>query len=68
MEFNKEHPLAWKFLRKYSNIPIPIRKSEIIALVDDEPMTFNVIYLEVQNKTKIGYLAIEQLKKIGVLE
>ena len=62
----KEHPLAWKFNRMFANIPIPLRQ-EIVAVVDDQPMTFNVIYLELKNNTKMGYEALEQMIRLEIM-
>ncbi len=64
---NKEHPEAWKFRRAYANIPIDLRSTEICCVVDNEPMTFQVVKLEVDNNTEIGYKAIEQLSKLKII-
>ena len=65
---SREHPLAWKFYRKYANIPIPLRSQEIVAVVNDEPMTFNVIKIELDNKTELGYKALEQMLRLKLIE
>lgn len=63
----KTHPYAWKFCRIYADLPIPIRK-EIVAVVDNEPMTFRVIKQELDNKTEIGYEALEQMIRLGIIQ
>lgn len=63
----KPHPEDWKFFRMYANIPLPLRGSEICAVVDDEPMTFRVVYQELHHKTEAGFKALEQLIKMGVV-
>lgn len=54
---NKLRP---KFLNVYSNLPLNVRK-EIIAVIDNEPMTWHVCYLEVQANTKLGDTILEYL-------
>ena len=43
--------LRQKFLKLFANLPINIR-SEIIAVIDNQPMTWNVCWLEIDQKTK----------------
>ena len=62
----KEHPQAWRFNRIYANLPIALRQ-EIVAVVDNEPMTFQVIKLELDNKTEMGYKALEQMIKLQIM-
>ena len=63
----KEHPQAWKFYRIYANLPINLRSSEVVAFVDDEPMTFNVIKLELDNKTDIGFKALQNMIDMEII-
>ena len=62
-----EHPDAWKFNRVYANLPIPLRTSEIVAVVDGEPMTFNVIKNELDNKTDIGFKALQNIIDMEII-
>lgn len=59
---NQAHPEAHVFHAMYANLPLPFR-SEIVAIVDNEPMTFRVIELELNNDTVMGFKALEFLKK-----
>lgn len=61
------HPLAWKFRGIYANLPLGLRK-EVVAVVNDEPMSWQVIKLEIDAETQAGFDALEFLKRIGVLE
>ena len=63
----KQHPMDWKFYRMYANLPMGLRDSEIVAVVNDEPMTFNVIKLELDNKTKIGYQALQNMIDMEII-
>ncbi len=62
----KEHPKAHLFYRSYANIPLRLRE-EIVACVDGEPMTFQVIKLELDNKTEAGYEALDQMIRLKIL-
>ena len=66
MKTLKEHPKAFLFHQAYANIPLGLRR-EIVAVVDGEPMTFHVIHLELQNKTVMGWKAVDQMVRIGIL-
>ena len=52
-----------KFLKIFANLPIAVR-SEIIAVLDEQPMTWNVCYLEVKGKTKLGDRILKYLTKL----
>jgi len=62
----KEHPDTWKFNRVYANLPIPLR-NEIVAVVDNEPMTFHVVKLELDNKTDIGFKALQNMIDMEII-
>lgn len=63
----KEHPQSHKFYQMYANLPIGLRSSEIVAVVDNEPMTFQVIKNELDNKTDIGYRALQSMLDLEIL-
>ena len=53
-----------RFFKVYANLPLNIRR-EIILVVKNEPITWQVAYLEISHNTKLG----EQiLKKIASLK
>lgn len=45
--------LRSKFLKVYANVPLGIR-NDIISVIDGEPMTWRVCYLEIHAETKWG--------------
>ena len=45
--------LSVKFLKIYANLPLAARE-EVIVVIDDEPMTWNVLRIEVENNTPKG--------------
>ncbi len=61
MENTKE-----KFLSKYPDVPAPLRK-EIIAVVDGKTYTWDTIYLEVKNNTKLAQKLLNSLKEVGII-
>lgn len=62
----KTKPLKYRerFLKIYANLPLSVRE-EVVCVVEDKPLTWNVAYLEVRNNTKLGE---EILKKLADLE
>ncbi len=53
-----------RFLKIYADLPLSLRK-EIILILDKEPLTWNVAYIEVLHHTK---KAQEILTKLEALE
>ena len=64
MSKRAEHPLAYKFRIIYANIPLFLRRQEILAIVDDEPMTAYAIKIEVENNTEAGHKALNFLDRV----
>lgn len=55
-----------RFMKVYSNLPLNIR-SEIILVIDKEPITWNVAYAEIQNKTENGRKILKMLIKLEMI-
>jgi hypothetical protein len=55
-----------QFLKIYADVPLGVRR-EIIAVVEDEPVTWNSARIEVENNTATGRQILDQLIQIGVL-
>ncbi|MBL7170022.1 MAG: hypothetical protein ISS48_03310 [Candidatus Aenigmarchaeota archaeon] len=58
--------LRERFLKIYSNLPLGIRR-EIIVVLDKEPITWNVAYIEVLNKTKKSNEILKKLKMLKII-
>ncbi len=58
--------LREKFLRAYSNIPLNARK-EIILVLEEGPITWEVAYLEVKNQTEKGKKILEKLSELNLI-
>ena len=56
-----------KFLQIYANLPLAHR-SEIIIVVDNEPLTWNVAKIEIENDTPKGKEILEKLVKMKILK
>lgn len=56
-----------QFLKVYANLPLS-QRSEIIAVLDDEELTWNVAKIEIANNTKKGKEILDKLVKMGILK
>jgi len=55
-----------RFFRVYSNLPLSIRK-EVISIIDDKPISWNVAYNEISNKTELGDKILKKLIDLEVI-
>jgi len=58
--------LREKFLRAYSNIPLSSRK-EIILVLEEGPITWEVAYLEVKNQTGKSERILNKLNELKLI-
>ncbi len=56
-----------KFVQIYSNLPLKTRE-EIIVVVENKPISWNVAYQEIAHKTKKGEEILEKLKKMKIID
>lgn len=56
-----------RFYQIYSNIPLAAR-DEIIVVINDEPLTWRAVRLEVDNKTDKAKEILEKLVELGILK
>ncbi len=63
---NKEQGLKEKFLKIYSDIPLSLRK-EIILVLENEPISWNVAFVEVTNNTDKSEIILKQLDKLEII-
>lgn len=54
------------FLKIYADIPLNLRK-EIILVLDKEPLTWNVAYIEVTNSTVKSKLILKKLRELKII-
>lgn len=54
------------FLKIYANLPLGMR-NEIILVLKDGPITWEVAYIEIINKTNTGEQILKNLKKFLII-
>ena len=54
------------FLRAYANLPLNTRK-EIILVLEKEPITWQVAYLEIRNNTSRSKKILEKLEELKII-
>lgn len=55
------------FLKVYSNLPIGLRKETILVLDKEGPISWEVAYQEIENKTKLGDKILKKLEQLGII-
>lgn len=55
-----------KFLRAYANLPLSTRK-ETILILEGQPITWEVAYLEIRNSTPEGNKILEKLEELKLI-
>jgi len=55
-----------RFMKVFSNLPINVRK-EIIVVIDDQPITWNVAYNEIKHNTELGKQILRKLIELDVI-
>lgn len=64
---NKEiATLKAKFLKMVASVPLPLR-TEVIAMVDNQPFSWTAAYAEIKNNTETGKKILKLLKTMGVI-
>jgi hypothetical protein len=55
-----------RFMKVYSDIPINIRR-EVIAIMGEEPISWNVAFIEIKNETDLGEKILNKLIALGFI-
>lgn len=58
--------LRERFLKIYADIPLNIRK-EIVLVLEKEPITWNVAYIEVLNNTEKSKNILKLLRELKII-
>lgn len=58
--------LRERFLKIYANLPLALR-GEIILVLDNEPITWNVAYIEVYNNTEKSIKILKKLEELKII-
>jgi hypothetical protein len=62
-----ETDLKSKFGKVYANLPLAARE-EIIVVIDNEPMTWNAAWLEIESDTPKSKKILELLVRMQILK
>lgn len=58
--------LKEKFYRVYSNLPLNVR-DEIVVVINNEPITWKVARLEIDNDTPLAKEILEKLSLLKII-
>ncbi|MDZ4227837.1 MAG: hypothetical protein U1E54_01185 [Candidatus Levybacteria bacterium] len=59
--------LQTKFLQIYANLPLNQRQG-VVAVIDNEPLSWNAVKLEVDQDTEKGKQILELLVRLGIIK
>jgi len=66
MPSNQTELIRAKFLKEFSRVPLELR-NEIIAVLDEEAITWSVVNIEVKGKTKKGDKILKLMDSLNIL-
>lgn len=66
MNIEEYETLKAKFLKLFASVPLPLR-NEIIALADNQPISWTAAYDEIKQDTDKAKIILIHLKQIGLL-
>ncbi len=55
-----------EFFKIYANLPIEERNN-VVVVINKQPISWNIAYLEIKNNTKLGQQILKTLKELGIL-
>lgn len=55
-----------RFLKVYANLPLNLRE-EVVLVIENQPISWSVAYLEVSNNTELGDTILEKLEALKVI-
>ena len=58
--------LRERFLKIYANLPLALR-NEIILVLNDEPISWKVAYIEVYNNSEKSIKIIKRLEELKII-
>ena len=66
MDKTEYEALKAKFLKLFASVPLPLR-DEIIAMTDDQTISWAAAYGEIRQDTDKAQVIIQHLQQIGLL-
>ncbi len=58
--------LKEKFFKVYNNLPLNLR-DEVILVLNNEPITWKVARVEIENDTKLSKEILNDLRRLGII-
>lgn len=55
-----------QFLKVYANLPLGVRQ-EVVVVQDDRPISWDAVYVEVENDTPLSAVLLEKLEKLDLI-
>ena len=55
-----------EFFKIYANLPIEERNN-VVVVINKQPISWNIAYLEIKNDTKLGQQILKTLRDLGIL-
>ena len=55
-----------EFFKIYANLPIEERNN-VVVVINKQPISWNIAYLEIKNNTKLGQQILKTLKELEIL-
>ncbi len=59
--------LKERFLKIYASLPINLRDEIILVLPERGPITWNIVYLEVKQNTKLSEEILRRLDELRII-
>lgn len=56
-----------KFKKVYANLPDKIRNEDIILVINKKVYTWNAVFFELQNNSKLGIEMLKKLEELGII-
>ena len=55
-----------KFMKVFSNLPL-VERNQVVVVIDDQPISWNMTYNEMRHKTKFGEKIGKKLVKLDII-
>ena len=55
-----------EFFKIYANLPMEERNN-VVVVVNEQPISWNIAYLEIKRNTSLGQKILKILAKLGIL-
>lgn len=56
-----------KFIKIFANLPIGVRQEIILVLDNNNPITWNVAFNEIDHNTELSNIILDKLEKLEII-